>query len=130
MTLYEVIAQHCANSAFLVGSTVHVGSIPADTDLPAVTFSLVSGPPIVSHEGRNPSRNEIWQIAGNAWYLYDAAVIREGILKTMDTFTGLYDGIDVQSCVPERSPRDIRDSTRGYWLAIQEFRIFYTVLED
>jgi hypothetical protein len=129
MDIYDVIATHLTtNIDELDNIPTYLGMIPQGTQPPAITYFLVSGVPLVSHDGENPTRRERFQFDGISEYLSDAVKIRENFRMLLKTLPGTYTGINVQSCVPFGSPRDRRDDINLRWNAQQDYLLYYTIL--
>jgi hypothetical protein len=130
MNIYEAITSfydaHVADD--MDGVPLYLGAIPQGLNPPATTFSLVSGVPIVTHDGESATRRERFQFNGISTYLGDAIVIRENFRKLLKTLPDTYGDLVVQSCVPTGSPRDLRDDVNMRWNAQQDFLLYYTIV--
>jgi hypothetical protein len=128
-TIYDAIASFITTNIAQVGNVpAYLGYMPQGVNPPAIVFSLVSGAPLVSHDGENTTRAERFQFSCVSEYLSDAVLIREDVRNLLKTLPGTYTDIIIQSCVPMGSPRDRREDETLRWNAQQDFLLYYTVV--
>lgn len=128
MNLYQAIYAHAEVSTELNGVRVFMGRAPGTVALPALLFSMVGGSNIVSHEGYSGATTWRVQVSGVSKQIAIANDVRVAFTKVFNNFQGVMGGaggVQVMSCLPTGSPRDLYDERYEWWLCQQDWYIMF-----
>jgi hypothetical protein len=125
--LYASITGHLSADDRFNGIDIYYGTIPQESDLPALVFNLISINYVgVSHEGAGLNRSRV-QIAGVSPLITQADDIRKKVFNSLNNFSGIMGGgLDIQSCLPTGTGRDVFDEKLSWYLAQQDWILEYT----
>jgi hypothetical protein len=131
MTLYEAIYAHAEAALELgqAGIKSYMGRTPSgQVATPVLLFSVVGGTNIVSHEGYSGATTWRIQVSGAAKEIAQASAARSAFNKVFQNYQGVMGGaggVQVMSCLPTGSIRDLYDERYGWWLCQQDWYIMF-----
>lgn len=85
--------------AALVGERIYYVRASQDVETPYVVFFKVSGPRVHSHQGASLLANPRFQFSAFATTYLEAKQIIQAIQTALQGYTGISEGIFIQSCL-------------------------------